>query len=163
MDFANYLTPGRSPMAGKQTVTYPGLPPHNYYELEAEPSCWLQRNLLWFPFFKDTKPKFILTVTCVKEHTPHQDLHWIIRFENGDIVRGEISVPEMSYGERQQYTIGDCLLGFGGDTILGLLLPDKSYSTLLSFWTLRGEVIMYGAVLALLAGLAGALLSRVLD
>ena len=52
-------------MAGIQTVGWPDLPPHHYYDLKAEPLGWWQRNIRWLPFLKDTKPCFRLRVTCV--------------------------------------------------------------------------------------------------
>jgi len=65
----------------------------------------------------------------------------------------------MTQGQQLEYIIGDRLLGFGGDTILGVDLPGGGFHTLASFWTLRGETILYGTILALLSGCVGALLA----
>jgi hypothetical protein len=131
-------------MAGMQTVGWPGLPPHHYYDLRAEPLGWCQRHIRWLPFLKDTKPRFRLTVTCIGSNVPAQTLRWFIMFEN-----------RMQTG----HTIGDRLLGFGGDTILGVDMPSGGFHTLVSFWTLRGETVLYGIILSLLSGVAGALLT----
>jgi len=146
-------------MAGIQTVGWPGVPPHHYYNLRAEPLGWWQRHICWLPFLKDTKPQFGLTVTCVQSNVPSQTLIWFLRFENGTQTGHSIVVPPMTQGQQQHYTIGDRLLGFGGDTILGVDLPGGGFHTLVSFWTLRGETVLYGVILSLLSGAVGALLT----
>jgi hypothetical protein len=146
-------------MAGMQTVGWSGLPPHHYYDLRAEPLGWCQRHIRWLPFLKDTKPRFRLTVTCIGSNVPAQTLRWFIMFENRMQTGHTIGVPPMTQGQRQEYTIGDRLLGFGGDTILGVDMPSGGFHTLVSFWTLRGETVLYGIILSLLSGVAGALLT----
>lgn len=150
-------------MAGKLTVGWPGIPPHHYYDLRAEPLDWAQRNLPWFPFFKDTKPKFRLTVSCVQPNVQSQTLHWFIMFENRFETGHDIIVDPMTQGDRHEYIIGQRLLGFGGDTILGVKLPSGGFHALVSFWTIRGETLMYGALLAVLSGIVGALFTLLLN
>ena len=84
-------------------------------------------------------------------------------FEHGAETGHDLVVPPMIQGENHRYTIGDRLLGFGGDTILGVKIPNGGFHTLVSFWTLRGETVMYGAVLALLSGIAGALFALLIN
>ena len=70
----------------------------------------------------------------------------------------------MKRDQQKEYIIGDRLLGFGGDTILGVDLPQMGgFHTLVSFWTLRGETILYGMILLLLSGAVGALLTMALN
>ena len=149
-------------MAGIQTVGWPGLPPHHYYDLRAEPLGWWQRHIRWLPFLKDTKPRFRLSVTCVQANVPSQTLTWFIMWENGVRTGHDIIFPPMTQRERQEYIVGDRLLGYGGDTILGADVPSGGFHTLVSFWTLRGETVLYGVILALLSGAVGALLTFVL-
>ena len=145
-------------MAGIQTVGWPGLPPHHYYDLRAEPTSWCQRHIPWLPFIKDTRPKFNLTITCVREDVPIQKIRWFISFENGIQTGHEIEVPYMRKGQKKKFIIGDRLLGFGGDTILAVNLPNGGeFHTLVSFWTLRGETVLYGLILSILSALVGAL------
>jgi len=80
-------------------------------------------------------------------------------FENKTQTGHEIAVPPMTQGQQQQYIIGDRLLGFGGDTVLGVDLPSGGFHTLVSFWTLRGETVLYGLVLSLVSAMVGALLT----
>ena len=80
-------------------------------------------------------------------------------FENKMQTGHSIAVPPMTQGQRQDYIIGDRLLGFGGDTILGVDLPSGGFHTLVSFWALRGEAVLYGVILSLLSGVVGALLT----
>ncbi len=151
-------------MSGMQTVGWPGLPPHHYYNLRAEPLGWWQRHIRWLPFLKDTKPCFKLIVSCVQANVESHTLTWVIKFEHGAETAHEIVVPPMTKGQQQEYIIGDRLLGFGGDTILAVYLPNNiEFHTLVSFWTLRGETVLYGAVLALLAAIAGALFTLLLS
>lgn len=131
-------------MAAIQSVRWPGLPPHNYYELRAEPLGWWHRHVLWLPFLKDTRPRFRLTATCLQSNVRNQNLRWFIRWENGAETGHIISIPAMPQGQHREYIIGDRLLGFGGDTILGIDLPSGGFHTLVSFWALRGETILYG-------------------
>lgn len=149
-------------MAGIQTVGWPSLPPNHYYDLRAEPlGClgWWQRRIRWLPFFKDTRPRFKLTIKCVQANVPSQTLTWFIMFENGMRTGHSIAVPPMTQGQHQEYVVGDRLLGFGGDAILGVALPSGGFHTLVSFWTLRGETVLYGVTLSLLSGAVGALLT----
>jgi hypothetical protein len=95
----------------------------------------------------------------VQANVDSQTLSWFIRFENGSVTGCSVEVPPLTRGESREYKIGGLLLGFGGDTILGVTIPDGGWHTLVSFWTLRGETVMYGIVLALLSGFAGALLA----
>jgi hypothetical protein len=150
-------------MAGKQAVGWPGTPPHHYYDLRAEPMGWWQRHIRWLPFLKDTRPQFRLTVSCVQSNVPSQTLRWFISFEQGARTGDEILVPPMTQGQQQTYIIGGRLLGFGGDTILGVDLPSGEFHTLVSFWTLRGETILYGAILAVLSGIVGALFALLIN
>lgn len=146
-------------MAGIQMVGWPGLSPAHYYDLTAEPLGWCQRHVRWLPFLKGTRPRFRLMVTCVGSNVPPQTLRWFIMFENQMQTGHSIAVPPMTQGQRQEYIIGDRLLGFGGDTILGVDLPGGGFHTLVSFWTLRGETVLYGVILVLLSGVVGALLT----
>jgi len=150
-------------MSASQTVGWPGLPPYHYYNLRAEPLGWWQRHVRWLPFLKDTRPRFRLTVSCVQANVPTQTLRRFIRFENGAETGHDIVIPPMTQGQQQEYIIGDRLLGFGGDTILGVYLPGGGFHTLVSFWALRGETVLYGVVLALLSGIAGALIALLLN
>ncbi len=146
-------------MAGIQTVGWPGLDPHHYYDLRAEPLDWFQHHIPWLPFLKDTKPKFRLKVVCVHPKAQSLTLSWFIMFENGKRTGHDIQIPSMAQGQHQEYEIGDRLLGFGGDTILGVDLPSGGFHTLVSFWTLRGETVLYGLILSLFSALAAALLT----
>ena len=78
-------------------------------------------------------------------------------FDHGFETGHDLVVPPMTQGQSDEYVIGDRLLGFGGDTILGVKTPNGDFHTLVSFWTLRGETVMYGVVVALLSAVAGAL------
>lgn len=147
-------------MAGMQAVGWPGVPPNHFYNLRAEPLRWWQRHIPWLPFMKDTKPRFRLTVNCVRPKVAPQELDWFIRFENRDETGAAIKIPAMQKGEQKEYIIGDRLLGIGGDAILGVRIPTKTtghFHTLVSFWVLRGETVLFGAILALLSGGVGAL------
>lgn len=144
-------------MAGLQTVGWPSVPPDHFYDLKAEPLGWWQRHIRWLPFLKDTKPRFRVTVTCVGCEVPSQTLNFFIMFDNQLKTSQTITTPSMKKGERNEYMIGDRLLGYGGDTILGVDLPSGGFHTLVSFWTLRGETILYGVLLSLLSGFVGAL------
>ena len=150
-------------MSGIQTVGWPGLPPHHYYNLSAEPLGWCQHHVPWLPFLKDTKPRFRLIVQCVQASVQSQTLRWFIKFENGAETGHDIAVPPMTQGQQQEYIVGDRLLGFGGDTILGVYLPGGGFHTLVSFWTLRGETVLYGVALALLSAIVGALFAVLLS
>ena len=88
---------------------------------------------------------------------------WFIMFENRFETGHNLVVLPMVKGESREYIIGDRLLGFGGDTILGVKMPNGGFHTLVSFWTLRGETLMYGALLALISGIAGALFALLIN
>jgi len=150
-------------MAGIQTVGWPGLPPHHYYNLRAKPLGWFQRHLLWFPFFKDTRPKFILTVSCVQPNVSSQPLEWFIMFENMTQTGHQILVPPMTMGDKHDYILGDRLLAFGGDTVLAVKLSNGGFHTLVSFWTLRAETALWAIILAVLSGFVGALFILLLN
>jgi len=143
-------------MAGMQRIVWPGIPPDDYYLLQVEPLGWFQRHIRWLPFLKDTKPIFRLTVTCRQANVPAQTLTWFIMFENDKRTGGDIQLPPMTLGKQESHLIGDRLLGYGGDTILGVDAPRGTFQALLSFWSLRGETVLYGAVLSLLSALVGA-------
>ncbi|MCK4362048.1 MAG: hypothetical protein KAW13_02060 [Dehalococcoidia bacterium] len=81
-------------------------------------------------------------------------------FENGMRTAQEIEVPLMTQGDPPwEKEIGDRMLGFGGDTILGVEMPSGGFHTLMAFWTIREETVLYG----LLLGIAVALLSTILS
>lgn len=73
----------------------------------------------------------------------------------------------MTQGTSEEYIIGDRLLGFGGDTILGIYFPgSNNFHTLISFWTVRNEdifiALLTGILVALPAAIIGALLTYIL-
>jgi hypothetical protein len=148
-------------MAGRQPVSWPGPPPHQDYELMAEPLDFWQRKILWFPFFKDTKPLFKLKVTCKGANIPSQNVNWFIKFSNNDKTGALITIPKMKQGECTEITIGGRLLGYGGDAVLGVNIPPQqfSYETLISFWILRGETILYALFLSLFSAIMGGLIT----
>ncbi len=82
-------------MSATQTVGWPDVPPHHYYDLRAEPLGWWQRHILWLPFLKDTKPRFKLTVSCIQANVQSHTLRWFIRFENGTQTGHDIVVPTL--------------------------------------------------------------------
>ncbi len=148
-------------MAGRQPVTWPSAFPNGWYELTAEPKDWWQRHVTWFPFCKDTKPAFILKITCLKSTSQTNNIEWIIKFSNGDITGGTVNIPQLQQGHAAEFMIGKRLLGFGGDTVLGIRMPQSNnhYETLMSFWVIRTETIFYGLSLALFSGIMGALIT----
>ena len=89
-----------------------------------------------------------------------QKLTWFIMFENGMKTGQEIEVQPMIQGQPpKEYIIGDRMLGFGGDTILGVDLPSGGFHTLMGFWTLRWETVFYGIILGIVLVLVSTILS----
>ena len=161
-------------MAARQPVGWPGDAPNHFYQGQAEPTGVWQRNVGFWPYRKDSKPKFRLRVTCVNPGAPPLTLHWFLRWENKSETDHDIPLSPMVKIEVREYIIGDRLLGFGGDTILGIYASDVGgshpgeprydlgFHTLISFWAIRDEDIFTRLAVAIPSGLIGALITLAL-
>lgn len=139
-------------MVAKQKVPWGGI------EFSVKPASKLRMVLerwhIHLPYLHGARPKFRLVLTRLSEPQQIHTLYWFMRFNNGDKTIDELKIPELATREERELVIGDKLLGYTGDTNLGISLsPNKNYQTLYSFRTVAQEdftmyaLITFGACL----------------
>lgn len=139
-------------MVAKQKVPWGGI------EFSAKPASKfrmvLERLHIHLPYLHGGRPKFTMTLKRLSESEQIQTLYWFMRFSNGDETSDKIVIPKLVTDEERELVIGDKLLGFTGDTYVGIVLPpSENYQTLYSFRTVAQEdftlyaVITFGACL----------------
>lgn len=142
-------------MVAWQSVPIGGL------EISARPTGWVRKNLP-LPYFKGAKPKFKLVVKRLPNPQQIHQFNWFIKFSNGDTTGNIVRIPQLVPSKEYEVDIGDKLLGFSGDTILGIG-SGRRYHTLCSFevvpkWVLISRVLAILAT-AFLAAMLTALLT----
>lgn len=141
------------------------------FRISAKPKSWWRRRrtLQLLPYLYGAKPKFELFFERLAEPTQPKGLdqleefEWFIRFPPGDRTEHIIKVPQMTPGDTHIAEAGDRLLGFTGDTLLGIWLEKscRSYHTLYSFKVIALEDLFIGILLTVIAALLAFVLSRI--
>ena len=142
------------------------------FSISAKPKSWWRRRriLQLLPYRYGAKPKFELFFERLSESTEPKGLdqleefEWFIRFLPGDWTGHAIKVPQMKPGDApHKVEAGDRLLGFTGDTLLGIWVEKSSrnYHTLYSFKVIALEDLFIGILLTVIAALLAFVLSRI--
>ncbi len=140
------------------------------FKISAKPKSWWRRWILQLlPYWYGAKPKFELFFERLSAPTQPKGLdqleefEWFIRFLPGDVTGHVIKVPQIKLGETYKAEAGDRLLGFTGDTLLGIWTEkDKgTYHTLYSFKVIALEDLFVGILLTVIAALLAFVLSRI--
>lgn len=143
-------------MPGWQDISWGG------FKIYAKPiSWWRKRWLQLLPYRYGSKPTFKLVFERLSNTTPNQQIEWFIKFSNGDTTGHVINIPQMNPGQIYESDAGGRLLGYTGDTVLGVYTNKPVYHTLYSFRVLAVEDMLGDILLAIAVALLGFLLSRV--
>ena len=141
------------------------------FRISAKPKSWWRRRriLQLVPYRYGAKPKFELLFERLSEPTQPKGLdqleefEWFIRFLPGDVTGHVVKVPQKKPGDTHKAEAGDRLLGFTGDTLLGIWAEKNKgiYHTLYSFKVIALEDLFIGILLTVIAALLAFVLSRI--
>lgn len=123
--------------------------------IEAKPRSWWRKGLLQLaPYLYGSKPKFRLTVTARADLPQPEPLYWFLKFSNSDQTGHQLLLPVMQMNQSIIVDVGDRLLGFTGDTTLGVTTchNPESYHTLYSFRAMVVEDLVRDVFLGVLLG-----------
>jgi len=141
------------------------------FKIYAEPVGWRSKRIRGKPIFKwlacvwpyryGTKPRF--TIIFERLDTPEQytEFVWFLQFPGGLKTGQHINVPQLEPKQPHKEPAGDRLLGWSGDTILGIRHPgDEGFHTLYSFRVVALEDVIVGLSIAGAAVLLGFILGK---
>lgn len=130
--------------------------------VEAKPKSWRREGLFQLvPYLYGSKPQFQLTIAARENLVQPSELYWFLRFSSGDETGHQLLLPPMQKDQSINIDVGERLLGFTGDTILGVRTAyvARSYHTLYSFRTMAPEDLardlLIGALLVALTFVLG--------
>lgn len=135
------------------------------FKIWAEPVGWRRRGILKHtPFLYGRKPQFTIFFEALEAHEKPTPFEWFLMFSNGAVTSQDFKVDECQNGDKpKDYKAGDRLLGFTGDTILGLKKPKElSFHTLCGFKTVAIEELVIRFLIAVIAGAVIGLLTCIL-
>jgi len=141
------------------------------FKIYAEPVGWRSKRIrgkrifkwlarVW-PYRYGTKPRFTLVFERLNTPDQYTQLEWFL-YRVGALTTGlQIDLPQLPAGEIYTMPAGDRLLGWSGDTILGIQQQgDRGFHTLYSFKVVAVEDLVVSALIAVVAVLLGFVLSK---
>jgi len=137
-------------MVAKEKIPLGGI------EFFIEPANKIRRLLehwhIYLPYLHGAKPKFKLVLSRLSDTQQISSVYWCMEFSNGHKTIDELKIPTLVTRETRELEIGDKLLGYTGNTAVGItLLRNKKYYTLYSFRTVAQEDLTVAALITLFA------------
>jgi hypothetical protein len=135
------------------------------FKIWAEPADWRRKGILkHVPFCYGTKPWFTIFFEALETHERSTTFEWFLMFSNGAKTSQDFEVDRCQKGDKpKEYRVGDRLLGFTGDTILGLRIPEqqRGFHTLYGFRVVAVEELVIAFLITALAGIVVWLLAYI--